>query len=194
MYKKYNRNPYTYAIWYNSCKSRPVYSILTYVKSPGWRKVMKCPICDSPKTRVAHTYNRSKEAVIERKRQCKYCKGFFLSIEVTQPPRDFTVIKRSGKPDTFSYDKILNSIELVCQGLSLPFDERRAIFIRVMNEITIISTKKNLIKSVDIGEIISNHLQITNRVAWLRFLSFHDDNEVNLMERISAWASSKLDE
>jgi transcriptional repressor NrdR len=148
---------------------------------------MKCPHCTSSKTQVVRTFHPKGLGTVERKRTCRDCSKSFWTIEVSQPPKHFTVIKRNGRNDTFSYEKLFRSIQLSCKDLNVKYSEQREVFLSVMEKITERSTESERISTVEIGELIAGDLEKVNRIAWLRYVAFYDNNEVTVKKRIEGW-------
>ena len=78
---------------------------------------MKCPFCGSTHSRVIDT--RSAEAGIRCRRECQSCARRFTTYESVAPLR-LMDIKRDGRREPFSRDKILNGIQIACAKRAIP--------------------------------------------------------------------------
>lgn len=148
---------------------------------------MNCPVCNDPNTHVIRTYRAKLKNTIERRRKCEKCRNVFWTMEASQPPKEFIVEKKDNSVETFSYEKLFRSIRLACDHLNIKYSEQRDIFIDVMSGVTVLSTKSSRIGSEEIGELVTTALEKTNRIAWLRYIAFYDDNEATIKKRIEAW-------
>jgi transcriptional repressor NrdR len=107
---------------------------------------------------------------IRRRRECPRCKFRFSTVEETEI-LNLTVIKRDGRHEPYSREKLEVGIRRSFQKLPLTQDE----FKRLINQIErdIQMTGRAEIKSSDIGEIVMRHLKRANHVAYIRFASVY---------------------
>ena len=88
---------------------------------------------------------------------------------------------------TFSYEKLFNSIQLACKDLNIKYSEQREIFLHVMGRVSTTAALSSRIGSDQLGEFVAEALEQKNKVAWLRYLAFYDDNEDRIKKRINDW-------
>ena len=131
---------------------------------------MKCPYCGYYDTGVIESRHLENELVIRRRRICKKCNKRFTTYErIDLIP--LMVIKKDGRREPFSREKITNGIIKAC--------EKRPISIETINSLvsnieeTIKSKGVNEIKSNLIGELVISRLGDLDEVAYVRFASVY---------------------
>jgi len=131
---------------------------------------MKCPYCGYYDTGVIESRHLENEMVIRRRRICKKCNRRFTTYErIDLIP--LMVIKKDGRREPFSREKITNGIIKAC--------EKRPISIETINSLvsnieeTIKSKGVNEIKSNLIGELVISRLGDLDEVAYVRFASVY---------------------
>ncbi len=131
---------------------------------------MKCPYCGYYDTGVIESRHIEKELATRRRRVCKKCNKRFTTYErIDLIP--LMVIKKDGRREPFSREKITNGIIKAC--------EKRPISIETINSLvsnieeTIKSKGVNEIKSNLIGELVISRLGDLDEVAYVRFASVY---------------------
>ena len=131
---------------------------------------MKCPYCGYYDTGVIESRHLENELVIRRRRICKKCNKRFTTYErIDLIP--LMVIKKDGRREPFSREKITNGIIKAC--------EKRPISMETINNLvsdieeTIKSEEVNEIESNLIGELVISRLGDLDEVAYVRFASVY---------------------
>jgi len=131
---------------------------------------MKCPYCGYCDTGVIESRQIENELVVRRRRICKKCNKRFTTYErIDLIP--LMVIKKDGRREPFSREKITNGIIKAC--------EKRPISIETINNLvnnieeTIKSEGVDEIKSNLIGELVISRLRDLDEVAYVRFASVY---------------------
>ena len=131
---------------------------------------MKCPFCGYYDTGVIESRHIENELVVRRRRICKKCNKRFTTYErIDLIP--LLVIKKYGRREPFSREKITNGIIKAC--------EKRPISIETINNLvnnieeTIKSEGVDEIKSNPIGELVISRLRDLDEVAYVRFASVY---------------------
>ena len=131
---------------------------------------MKCPYCVYYDTGVIESRHVENGLVVRRRRICKKCNKRFTTYErVDLIP--LMVIKKDGRREPFSREKITNGIIKAC--------EKRPISIETINNLvnnieeTIKSEGVDEIKSSLIGELVISRLRDLDEVAYVRFASVY---------------------
>ena len=78
---------------------------------------MRCPRCGDPDTRV--TDSRDSAGEIRRRRECAKCQVRFTTYERLQPDA-LQVVKRDGRREEFSAEKLLKSLRVACVKRPVP--------------------------------------------------------------------------
>lgn len=131
---------------------------------------MKCPYCGYYDSGVIESRHIENELVVRRRRICKKCNKRFTTYErIDLIP--LMVIKKDGRREPFSREKITNGIIKAC--------EKRPISIETINNLvnnleeTIKSEGVDEIKSNLIGELVISRLRDLDEVAYVRFASVY---------------------
>lgn len=107
---------------------------------------------------------------IRRRRECARCGFRFSTMEETEI-LNLSVIKRDGRHEPYSREKLEVGLRRSFQKLPITQDEFKRLVNRIERDIQI--TGRQEIKSSDIGEILMKHLKRTNQVAYIRFASVY---------------------
>lgn len=128
---------------------------------------MKCPACNFPDSRVLDSRPSQEGASIRRRRECPSCGKRFTTYEVVDTV-PIAVVKRNGDREFFDKHKLSLGIERACQ--KRPVDAA-AIASAIESELqnSIISE----ITSVQIGEMVLDHLREIDIVSYIRFASVY---------------------
>ena len=153
---------------------------------------MKCPRCDSQKTRVVDSREGVDGRSVRRRRECETC-GFrfttFERIEEILP----MVVKKGGQRESFDRYKILSGMKKACEKRPVSVldleDAVRSIETKLLD-----SGEKELSSGV-IGELVINVLRELDQVAYVRFASvyreFSDISEfVDTLRQLASSGSS----
>lgn len=131
---------------------------------------MKCPFCGFVDTGVIESRQIDQEFVVRRRRVCKKCSKRFTTYErIELIP--LMVIKKDGRREPFSREKITNGIIKAC--------EKRPISIETINNLVgeveekIKNEMTNEVSSKIIGELVMSKLRELDEVAYVRFASVY---------------------
>ncbi len=131
---------------------------------------MKCPYCGYYDTGVIESRHIENELVVRRRRICKKCDKRFTTYErIDLIP--LMVIKKDGRREPFSREKITNGIIKAC--------EKRPISMETINNLVgnieeaIKSEGVDEVKSNLIGELVISQLGDLDEVAYVRFASVY---------------------
>lgn len=128
---------------------------------------MKCPVCNSPDSRVLDSRPIDEGSSIKRRRECPSCGKRFTTYEVVDTV-PIAVVKRDGRREFFDKHKLMLGIERACQKRPVNSDEiASSIEAELQNSIiTEISSK-------DIGEMVLTRLKEIDIVSYIRFASVY---------------------
>ncbi len=153
---------------------------------------MKCPACHYSETKVVDSRVTKDGAAIRRRRECLKCGYRFTTYErvETQLPM---VIKRDGRREPFSREKVIEGIRKACQKRPISMDQIESFVDELEREL--VATGEREVPSTMIGERVMDKLHEWDDVAYVRFASvyrqFQDVNE--FIEQIQKLIESKKD-
>jgi transcriptional repressor NrdR len=131
---------------------------------------MKCPYCGYYDTGVIESRHIENELVVRRRRICKKCNKRFTTYErIDLIP--LMVIKKDGRREPFSREKITNGIIKACEKRPISIETIN----NLVNNIEETATSKGVdeIKSSLIGELVISRLRDLDEVAYVRFASVY---------------------
>jgi len=131
---------------------------------------MNCPFCDYHDSKVIDS--RDVNDGIRRRRQCLSCGSRFTTYERLQPTGLF-VVKKDGRREEFSKDKVLTGIRKACEKRPLP----TGIVDKLADDIEaeLYQQGKAEIPSAVIGDMVMKGLKNLDHIAYIRFASVYRD-------------------
>jgi len=127
-----------------------------------------CPNCGGQESRVIDS--RSLDEGVRRRRQCIACSTRFTTYERIQP-HDIFVIKKDGRREEFSRDKLLSGIHKACEKRPLPTGAIDK-FIDTI-EAELYKVGKREVSSSHIGDLVMEGLKKLDHIAYIRFASVY---------------------
>lgn len=140
---------------------------------------MKCPRCQNLDTRVVDSRPSDEGASIRRRRECPQCGYRFTSYERAQF-EPLTVLKRSGRKETFDPDKLLRGLIIACEKRPVDAERLRAFAFSLED-----GFGDTEIESKEIGRRAMKFLRGIDEVAYIRFASVYRDFD-NVQDFIQA--------
>jgi len=108
--------------------------------------------------------------VIRRRRECLLCEHRYTTYEEIER-EEFFVVKRDGRREPFSKDKLLTSIQRACQKRSVSESAISDLVERVTNDLTERFDRE--VTAQAIGERAMRGLRALDPVAYVRFASIY---------------------
>jgi transcriptional repressor NrdR len=133
-----------------------------------WEKFMNCPYCGSQESKVIDS--RGLDEVVRRRRKCLACNARFTTYERIQP-HDIFVIKKDGRREEFSRDKLLSGIRKACEKRPLPTGAIDK-FVDTI-EAELYKVGKSEVSSSYIGDLVMEGLKKLDHIAYIRFASVY---------------------
>ncbi|NJK44831.1 MAG: transcriptional repressor NrdR [Pleurocapsa sp. SU_196_0] len=130
---------------------------------------MRCPRCQHPDTRVVDSRPSDEGTSIRRRRECPNCGYRFTSYERAQF-EPLTVLKRSGRKETFDPDKLLRGLMIATGSRPVDSEKLRAFAFSLED-----GFEGQDIKSEEIGRRAMKFLRSLDEVAYIRFASVYRD-------------------
>lgn len=130
-------------------------------------KLMKCPACGFPDSKVIDSRPIDDGSSIRRRRECLECQKRFTTFEIIETVQ-LVVIKKDGSKELFDRGKLLSGLLKACQKRPVDADE-------LVNEIEteLQNSLTNEITTKEIGEIVMDKLKKRDEVAYVRFASVY---------------------
>jgi transcriptional repressor NrdR len=139
---------------------------------------MKCPYCSKINNKVIDSRLSKDGRTIRRRRECIDCSRRFTTYERLEEILPM-VVKKDGRRETFSREKIINGIKKACQKRPVSITKIEE-FVDSL-EVYFQELGKKEIESKEVGEKVIKHLKDWDEVAYVRFASvyrqFKDINE-----------------
>jgi transcriptional repressor NrdR len=107
---------------------------------------------------------------IRRRRECTKC-GFRFSTVEQGEILDLTVIKRDGRREPYSKDKLARGLERSLEKIPYTAEQFTSLLQKIERDIQ--RKRKTELKSSDIGEIVMRRLKSFDQVAYIRFASVY---------------------
>src|SRR5262245_6127697 len=139
---------------------------------------MRCPYCGHDDTKV--TDSREADDGIRRRRECLSvtCGRRFTTYERVQIA-PLTVVKKDGRREEFSREKVLAGIRRSCDKLPIP----SAAIIGIVDDIesALHASGQQEVPSSEVGDMVMERLRELDHIAYVRFAS-HYKNFMSLEE------------
>jgi len=131
---------------------------------------MKCPFCGHLDTNVLESRTSENGDVFRRRRECAKCRKRFTTYERVEKPSLF-VIKKDGRREPFSREKLTTGIIKACQKRPVGIDEIGVLVEEIERELL----KKDSVEipSRVIGSLVMKKLKRLDKVAFVRFASVY---------------------
>ncbi len=132
---------------------------------------MKCPVCHHNDTKVIDSRVVIDGSAIRRRRECLKC-GFRFSTYEEIEILDLAVIKRDGKKETYSREKLTKGLHKALEKRPITEDNFKKLVNAIERDLQIIG--KNEVTSNQIGQLVMKHLKKIDQVAYIRFASVYE--------------------
>ncbi|KHD89433.1 MAG: NrdR family transcriptional regulator [Bdellovibrio sp. ArHS] len=130
---------------------------------------MKCPFCGHADDRVLDT-RVQKDGSIRRRRECLECKARFSTVETIMLAFPF-IIKKDGRREPYSKEKILKGLQAACQKRPVGLAQIDAVVERI--SAWVVNRGESEISSRLIGKKVMAELKQLDDVAYIRFASVY---------------------
>lgn len=131
---------------------------------------MKCPVCLAADTKVTDSRLTSEGFAIRRRRECVEC-GFRFSTFEEVEILNLSVIKRDGRREPYSREKLENGVKKALEKRPVTQDDFRKLINRIERDIQ--HLQRSEITSRMIGELVMKRLKRFDSVAYIRFASVY---------------------
>lgn len=131
---------------------------------------MRCPKCGSQDDKVIDSRASREGATIRRRRECLGCGHRFTTYEEVERG-GLSVLKRDGRREEFSKDKLLSGIKKACQKRPISPKLIEDVVEKISNEV--IDKHEREVPAEVIGRFVMNELRQMDEVAYVRFASVY---------------------
>lgn len=133
---------------------------------------MRCPSCGHEEDKVVDSRATKENSAVRRRRECLECGQRFTTYEYIEHT-PVVVVKKDGRREHFSREKILNGLLRACEKRPVPRDSLE----ELVNEVerAVCSKVRDEIPSSEVGNEVMNRLAALDQVAYVRFASVYRD-------------------
>ena len=131
---------------------------------------MQCPKCGGVDDKVVDSRTSREGATIRRRRECLKCSFRFTTYEEIER-EGVVVVKRDGRREDFSKEKLLSGIRKACQKRPVSPKVIDSLVESLVEELS--DRYDREIPGVAIGEGVMDALQRIDKVAYVRFASVY---------------------
>ena len=131
---------------------------------------MKCPFCGHTEDRVVDSRVGREGEFIRRRRECLKCRRRYTTYEYIEDVLPH-VVKRDSRREPFDRQKLRGSILKSC--------EKRSVGVQAVDDVVadiearLHERAEKEISSLELGELVMEHLQKLDQVAYVRFASVY---------------------
>jgi transcriptional repressor NrdR len=131
---------------------------------------MRCPKCGRQDDKVIDSRASREGATIRRRRECIACSYRFTTYEEVERT-GLVVLKRDGRREEFSKDKLLSGLKKACQKRPIGPKVIEDMVERIVNEVT--DKYEREVPAEFIGKLVMEGLRQVDDVAYVRFASVY---------------------
>ena len=131
---------------------------------------MKCPFCSYRDSRVIDSRAVEDGTSIRRRRECPDCGRRFTTYEKYEET-PLVVSKKDGRRELFDSKKLLGGLLKAFEKRPVPYDWVQEIADSVERELRM--NGESEVESTRIGELVMQHLEETDQIAYVRFASVY---------------------
>ena len=131
---------------------------------------MKCPYCSYRDSRVIDSRAVEDGTSIRRRRECPDCGRRFTTYEKYEET-PLVVSKKDGRRELFDSKKLLGGLLKAFEKRPVPYERVQEIADSVERELRM--NGESEVESTRIGELVMQHLEETDQIAYVRFASVY---------------------
>lgn len=131
---------------------------------------MKCPFCSHRDSRVVDSRAVEDGSSIRRRRECPQCGKRFTTYEKYEET-PLVVSKKDGRRELFDAKKLLSGLLKAFEKRPVPYEKIQSIAESIERELRMNSDSE--VPSAQIGELVMQHLELTDQIAYVRFASVY---------------------
>ena len=131
---------------------------------------MRCPKCGGQDDKVIDSRASREGSTIRRRRECLKCAHRFTTYEEIER-EGLMIIKRDGRREEFSKEKLLSGIRKACQKRPIGPKAIEDLVEKIVDEIT--DKYEREVPGMAVGERVMEGLRQLDQVAFVRFASVY---------------------
>src|SRR2546423_13877312 len=131
---------------------------------------MRCPKCGCQDDKVIDSRASREGATIRRRRECLKCGYRFTTYEEVERS-GLAIVKRDGRREEFSKDKLLSGIRKACQKRPISPKVTEDLVEKIVNEV--MDKYEREVPAEVIGKMVMDGLRAIDEVAYVRFASVY---------------------
>ncbi len=132
---------------------------------------MNCPFCKNCNTRVLDK-RTSSESAIRRRRECETCKKRFTTYERVETVL-LNVLKRDGTVQEFDREKLKRGVMKALSKRDIPEEQVDDIISEIEHKLMV--SDKQVVRTIDIGEMVLRALTKIDKLGALLFASVYKE-------------------
>ncbi len=131
---------------------------------------MRCAVCNHKDTKVIDSRISTDGVSVRRRRECERCGFRFSTLEEIEL-LDLTVVKRDGRRENYSREKLSRGLEKALE--KRPYTDVG--FQKLVHKIErdIQKKRRGQLTTAELGDIVMKHLRLFDKVAYIRFASVY---------------------
>ena len=131
---------------------------------------MHCPFCSADDTKVIDSRLVAEGDQVRRRRECLSCAERYTTYEVAELvlPK---VIKQDGSREPFDEDKLRAGFARALEKRPVSVEDIEAVINAIKHAIR--ATGEREVQSLELGELVMQHLKKLDQVAYVRFASVY---------------------
>jgi len=133
---------------------------------------MTCPFCGHKEDKVIDSRESKEGDSIRRRRQCLACDRRFTTYERSDEI-PYMVIKKDGRRERFDRQKVLAGLLKACEKRPVAMGKLADVVDAVEGRLS--DNPDREISTSQIGEMLMEHLQQLDKIAYVRFASVYRD-------------------
>lgn len=131
---------------------------------------MRCPRCGHKEDKVIDSRASRDGSTIRRRRECGKCGHRYTTYEEVERTR-LMVIKRDGRREEFSREKLLNGIRRACQKRPISEQTLESLVDKIVEQLS--NEFESEVSSEIIGARVMDELKLVDPIAYVRFASVY---------------------
>lgn len=131
---------------------------------------MRCPKCAGQDDKVIDSRASREGSIIRRRRECLKCGHRYTTYEEVERAR-LMVLKRDGRREEFSREKLINGVEKACQKRDVSQEAIEDLVEHVVDDLS--NTFDREVPYREIGERVMAQLRALDPVAYVRYASVY---------------------